>query len=199
MNAYRINRGISTLSATILNKLRMKCMGIKYGMGFQSCGRITFVFFSGHMQIGDNVYINSKRIADPIGGQDRTIIQLNNGNIRIGNRVGISNAAICSSNSITIEDDVCIGAGCKIYDTDFHSAIAEYRLQGNSHVKTAPVLIKEKAFIGGHSIILKGVTIGKGAVVGAGSVVTSDIPDGEIWAGNPARFIKKVPCTKGES
>lgn len=199
MNTYRMHRGTSVLFTTIINKLRMKCKGIKYGMGFQSCGRITFVFLGGSMQIGDNVYINSKRIADPIGGQDRTIIQLNNGNIRIGNRVGISNAAICSSNSITIEDDVCIGAGCKIYDTDFHSSIAEYRLQGNTHVKTAPVVIKEKAFIGGHSIILKGITIGKEAIVGAGSVVTSDIPDGEIWAGNPARFIKKVPCAKGES
>lgn len=196
MNTYRLNRWISTLSATILNKLRMKIMGIKYGVRFQSCGCVTFAVLGGHMQIGDNVYINSKRIADPIGGQDRTIIQLNNGNIQIGNRVGISNTAICSSNSIMIEDDVCIGAGCKIYDTDFHSAIAEYRLQGNSHVETAPVVIKEKAFIGGHSIILKGVTVGREAVVGAGSVVTSDIPDGEIWAGNPAHFIKKVPCMK---
>ena len=47
-------------------------------------------------------------------------------------------------------------------------------------------------FIGGGSIILKGVTIGERAVVGAGTVVTKDIPAGEIWAGNPARFIRKL-------
>lgn len=46
--------------------------------------------------------------------------------------------------------------------------------------------------MGAHTIILKGVHIGKGAVIGAGSVVTKNIPENEIWAGNPAKFIKKV-------
>ena len=131
-------------------------------------------------------------MADPIGGQSKTIIKLSGGNICIGNRVGISNTAICSASSVIIEDDVCIGAGCKIYDTDFHSSIAGYRLNGNTNVKTAPVRIKERAFIGGHSMILKGVTIGKEAVIGAGSVVSCDVPDGEIWAGNPARFVRRI-------
>ena len=62
----------------------------------------------------------------------------------------------------------------------------------DTHIKTKPILIKEGAFIGAQSIILKGVTIGKHSVVGAGSVVTKDIPDGEIWGGNPAVFIRKV-------
>ena len=53
-------------------------------------------------------------------------------------------------------------------------------------------MIKDHAFIGAHSLILKGVTIGKYSVVGAGSVVTKSIPDGEIWAGNPAHFIRKL-------
>lgn len=52
------------------------------------------------------------------------------------------------------------------------------------------IYIEDGAFIGGNSIILKGVKIGKNSVVGAGSVVTRDIPDGEIWAGNPARKIR---------
>lgn len=54
-----------------------------------------------------------------------------------------------------------------------------------------PVRIKSGAWIGGHSIILKGVTIGKNSVIGAGSIVTHDIPDNEVWAGNPAKYIKK--------
>lgn len=55
-----------------------------------------------------------------------------------------------------------------------------------------PVVIKNGVFIGANSIILKGVTIGEKAIVGAGSVVTRSIPDGEIWAGNPAKFIRKI-------
>jgi acetyltransferase-like isoleucine patch superfamily enzyme len=64
---------------------------------------------------------------------------------------------------------------------------------------TKPVVIRDGAFIGAHTIVLKGVTIGERSVVGAGSVVTKDIPDGEIWAGNPARFIRKLDaCSGGE-
>lgn len=58
--------------------------------------------------------------------------------------------------------------------------------------KTKPVIIKDGAFIGTDCIILKGVTIGEKSVIGAGSVVTKSVPDGEIWAGNPAKFIRKV-------
>lgn len=57
--------------------------------------------------------------------------------------------------------------------------------------KAGHIEIGEHAFIGTNSIIAKGVKIGKRSIVGAGSVVTKDIPDDEIWAGNPARFIKK--------
>lgn len=56
---------------------------------------------------------------------------------------------------------------------------------------TKPVSIGNGAFIGAHSIILKGVSIGEKSIVGAGSVVTKGIPDGEVWAGNPAQFIRK--------
>lgn len=57
---------------------------------------------------------------------------------------------------------------------------------------TSPVVIKDGVFIGAHCIILKGVTIGEKSIIGAGSVVTKSIPDGEIWAGNPAKFIRRI-------
>ena len=111
--------------------------------------------------------------------------------LNIGNNVGISNSVITAYKSITIEDDVLIGAGCLITDSDHHPLNYEDRING-SEPKSAPILIKEGSFVGANSIILKGVTIGKHSVIGAGSVVTRSVPDGELWAGNPAKFIKRV-------
>ena len=54
------------------------------------------------------------------------------------------------------------------------------------------MIIEDNVFIGAHSTILKGVTIGQNSIIGACSVVTKNIPPNEIWAGNPAKFIKKL-------
>ena len=147
----------------------------------------------GAMKIGKDVSINSHLVANPIGGQNKTVFCVaKGGKLIIGNRVGISNTAFYAAHEIIVEDDAVIGAGCKIYDTDFHSTIAEYRLNGNTNVKRMPVRIGRRSFIGGHSIILKGVSIGEQAVVAAGSVVTKSVPANEIWGGNPAKFLKKI-------
>lgn len=171
----------------------MTCSGIRYGNGFRSCGIILYRRYGGIMSIGNNVSINSHLIADPIGGQTKTILCVSDGaSLRIGDMVGISNACIFAQEQITIDDEAVIGAGVKIYDTDFHSTIAKFRHNGNTNIPTKPIHIGKRAFIGGHSIILKGVTIGEKAVIAAGSVVTKPIPANEIWGGNPAKFIKKI-------
>ena len=174
----------------LYNKFVLKKNKVQYKSIFIN-GRI-IVF--GNIVIGSNVSVNSGIRYNPIGGSERTmLITHGNGKISIGNNVGISNTAIVSAESIVIDDNVMIGGSCKIYDTDFHSIRYDYRMQKpDTHIKTSPVHIKEGAFIGAHSIILKGVTIGKHSVIGAGSVVTKSVPDGEIWAGNPAHFIRKV-------
>ena len=112
----------------------------------------------------------------------------------IGHHTGMTNSTINCHDSIKIGNYVNIGAGCVIADSDFHSLNWRDRMDGTDITKkrNAPVVIKDLAFIGMHSIILKGVTIGEKSIIGAGSVVSKDVPDGEIWAGNPARFIKKV-------
>ena len=81
----------------------------------------------------------------------------------------------------------------KIYDTDFHSINYDDRVT-NSDINPGvkPVEIKEGAFIGAFTIILKSVTIGEHSVISAGSVVTKNIPPNEVWGGNPAKFIKKL-------
>ena len=148
---------------------------------------------SGKLVLLEGCTINSGKRANPIGGDTRTVFSISSdATITIGERCGISNAAFVSNTSITLEKGVFIG-GVKLYDTDFHSIYYEERMRKiDPGIKSKPILIKEGAFIGAHSIVLKGVTIGKYSVIGAGSVITKDIPDNEVWAGNPARFIKKL-------
>ena len=122
------------------------------------------------------------------------VIDKENGGHGSGINVGISQAALIAIADITIGNNVKIGGGVKIYTTDFHSLDPMIR-KSKGDVKNRikkPVVIKENAFIGAHAIILKGVTVGENSIVGAGSVVTKDIPDNQIWAGNPARFIRNI-------
>ena len=181
------------LPVSLYNKMIMKIRGIKVGTGFVGYGSI-FIRGTGSIELGNNVTVNSCRETNPIGGDVKTILfAKGNSHISIGNNVGISNSAIVALDEIVIEDDVLIGASCKIYDHDFHSVDYEERMRpGDVGVKAKTIRIRKGAFIGAHTIVLKGVTIGEKSVVGAGSVVTKSVPDGEIWAGNPARFVKKI-------
>lgn len=190
---YRLVRGLQVCVSTLWNTALFHINGVKTAKGFRSCGKILIRNLSGisAIEIGENVYINSDWKANPVGGFEHTsFFCMEGGKISIGNKVGISNSVLCAKSSIVIEDEVCIGAGCKIYDTDFHSVNSKERLNGNTNVKTRPVRICEKAFLGSGVTILKGVTVGKAAVIAAESVVTCDIPAGEIWGGNPVRRLK---------
>jgi len=157
-------------------------------------GRILIAKFAdgGTIRLGRNVVINSSFESNPVGGI-RTVFLIKGPQavIEIGNDVGMSNAMIAARERVVIEDGVNIGAGAKIMDTDFHSADYAERL-ADINIPARPVTIKKRAFIGTEAIILKGVTIGEEAVIGARAVVTKSVPAGEIWAGNPARFIKKL-------
>jgi len=149
-----------------------------------------------HLSIGSGFRMNNGYKYNRIGRQQRCQFVVNKGaTMRIGDGVGMSSTSLICTYSITIKDRVRIGGNVVIYDTDFHSLNAKTRADLNldeQHSIRRPVVIEEDSFIGAHSTVLKGVTIGKGAIIGAGSLVSKDVPAGEIWAGNPAKFIKKV-------
>jgi acetyltransferase-like isoleucine patch superfamily enzyme len=145
--------------------------------------------------LGKHVNLISGRHYNPIGRNQPCYLIANHGGIiRIGDRVGLSATALVCHRSITIGDDVRIGGNTVIYDTDFHVIGLGNSMsnEDNARAKTAPVVIGRRVFIGAHVTILKGVTIGENAVVGAGSVVTKDIPADQIWGGNPARFLRSL-------
>ena len=171
----------------------LKRQHVEVGIGTIIKGTPLF-FGNGRIVIGNCCRINSDIRYNPIGGDQNCIFDSrNNGLIQIGNNVGISNSTSIAETKILIDDNVRIGGSCKIYDTDFHSLYLSERLQKpDPGVISKPIHIKRGTFIGAHSIILKGVTIGENSVVGAGSVVTKDIPDNEIWGGNPAKHIRSI-------
>jgi len=155
---------------------------------------IPFIKNAGNLKIGKIRRINSRYSENPIGGSSFCSFVVTKGaTLIIDDGAGISNSSIYCSNNIYIGKNVYIGGDCKIYDTDFHSVILEKRLSAfDDDIKSAPVVIKSGVFIGTGTIIMKGVTIGERSVIGAGSVVVKSIPDNQIWAGNPAKFIKDL-------
>lgn len=149
----------------------------------------------GKCLIGKNFTMNNGIEGNPIGVFNKCCFVVYSGaTLRIGDNVGMSQTALVAYADITIENDVKIGGGVCIYTTDFHSIDPQIRkTKKDTKLKVVrSVLIKENAFIGAHSIILKGVTIGCNSVVGAGSIVTKDIPNNQVWAGNPAKFVRQI-------
>jgi acetyltransferase-like isoleucine patch superfamily enzyme len=138
------------------------------------------------------------------------VFEKSEGLISIGDRTFIGGGLFICIEEINIGNDVMFSWGCTLADNNSHSLIWEHRkndvldwkkgIDENKigkykdwgNVKKAKILVKDKAWIGFNCIILKGVTIGEGAIVGAGSVVTKDVPDWTIVAGNPAKIIRTI-------
>lgn len=178
---------------TPLAKLALILNGVRFGTDLHVNGLINVqVSRRGLMTIGNSFRMNSGDNFNVIGRQQKCIFCID-GVLNIKNNVGISASAIICRHKITIGNNVVIGGNTVIYDTDFHSLDSIVRGipdQDRAGALKAPVIIEDNVFIGAHSTILKGVTIGEKSIVGACSVVTRSIPANEIWAGNPAVFIR---------
>lgn len=140
----------------------------------------------------------------------KCIFENSEGEISIGNNVYIGDSTIICKSKVSFESNILVAWGVTFYDHDSHSinyidrqkdieqVLADFITKGSkflenkdwSVVKSAPIHVEENAWIGMDALILKGVTIGKGAIVGARSVVTKDVPPYSIVAGNPAKVVK---------
>ena len=170
---------------------------------FAICGkglRITHraeIFFHGTSKnqvfIGNDVLI------------DGTLDIYEKGKLRIGKNSFIGRSRIYSAQNVEIGEFCLISDNVCIMDSDLHPRSAQLRAEVSrkwvhgqfpdvyNKVISAPVVINNHCWIGYGSSILKGVTIGEGAIVGAASVVTKDVPPWTIVAGNPARVIREIP------
>ena len=111
-------------------------------------------------------------------------------NVLIENEVVVGNNVTVKSgvqlwNGVTLEDNVFIGPNVTFTNDLFPRS-------KNPDWKLSKTVVKKGASIGANATILCGITIGENAMIGAGSVVTKDVPAGEVWVGNPARFFKQI-------
>jgi maltose O-acetyltransferase len=146
---------------------------------------------TGQVSLGSDVTIGYG--LSPILGDGMVRLKARGGEARIqvGDGTAISNnTQIYAEQSVTIGAQCLIGDGVLIFDSDFHDLSAEGRR--HRRPQTAAVVLEDNVFIGSRAIILKGVTIGKDSVIGAGSVVVRSIPPGVIAAGNPAKVIRPL-------
>ncbi len=112
--------------------------------------------------------------------------------ISIGDFTGLTGTTIVAAERVEIGKRVLVGANVTIVDTDFHPLAPDERRVDLQAGERRAVVIEDDVFIGMHCLILKGVRVGRGSVIGAGSVVTGAIPAGVVAAGNPARVVRSL-------
>lgn len=176
-----------------LNRIFFKCKGIEYGKNVSVFGNVS-VIGPGKITIGDNFCMTNGDHINPISAnlQGSFYTDCVDAEICIGNNVGMSSTRMWIHDNLTIGNNVKIGACVLLIDTDTHPIDYEVRRTSNEGTKSAPIVIEDDVWIGAHSIVLKGVTIGARSIIGAGSVVTKDIPSDCIAAGNPCKVIRKI-------
>lgn len=189
---------ICTISKILLNKIRLikTSRFCRFGVGCHIHKGARILNSSGCQ---DNIIIgNNTHVAGIL------LVWNNCGKIIVGDFCYIGeNTRLYSAEKIVVGDRVQFGHGCNIFDNNIHSIDAHERhlefiqntgigLINNFDLHQKEIIIKDDAWIGANSIIMKGVTIGKSSIVAAGSVVLKDVPDYAIFGGNPAKFIKSI-------
>ena len=132
------------------------------------------------------IFLHLAHLPMPSRGYRSRIVKWGGVNIKNAKITFIGENVIFDTNypeDIIIEEDVRVTTGCVLLTHFMEPSTGTY--------SRGKIIIKKRAYLGCNTIICKPVTIGEDAIVGAGSIVTKDIPAGEVWAGNPARFIKK--------
>ena len=166
----------------------------RVGPGFMLSGGLPFVLGSPRLILGTGVRMHGGTLIAAAHAEERPVLEVGDETylgfgltFRLAQRISIGRQCI-------IADGVCI------HDTDGHPLDPARRGRGEpvDPAQVRPVVIEDQVWIGLRAIILKGVRIGRAAVVGAGSVVTRDVPPFAVCAGNPARVVKTLDAAGGD-
>jgi len=174
-----------------LPSFRMKLWALVTGHTLKECkfyGLPLFKFYPESMiRIGRNCHFRSSHESNLIGINHPCMISTFNhkAELIIGDNCGFSGTTIGVFSKVVLGNNVRCGANTVITDGDWHQ-------DDPRSGEPKPIIIHDNVWLGLNVIILKGVTIGENSVIGAGSVVTKDIPEGVIAAGNPCRVLKSI-------
>lgn len=145
------------------------------------------VIYGNNISLGKNVVIVA---ADGYRTNLSTVMHAGGqGRITIGDNVLVMNGVrVSSATEIRIADDCMLANFCYLTDSDWHDIHDRTSMPG----RTGPIILERGAWVGDSAIVCKGVRIGENSIVGAGAVVTRDVPSNVVVAGNPARVVKKL-------
>ena len=157
--------------------LRLRYPRHRFGPGFEGPWRLR-IRGPGRVAFGRDVRVRNA------SGRTALLTFGSDARIDIGDRVEIDGAGLMAASAIEVGDDAIIGP-CLLVDTDFH-AVGPARRHEGAPVTRRPIRIGRTAWVQGKATILKGVSVGEGAVVRWGALVASDVAPGAVVMGNPA-------------
>lgn len=169
--------------------------GIPWGRGWRIHGvPIIQKHRRSRMSFGPGLGLRSSVRSNPLAPSHPVVLTTwhEGAHLEIGANFAMTGGTICAAERIIIGNNVAVGANTIITDTDFHTLDSKQRRLESTGGSAAAIVIEDDVFVGMNCLVLKGVRAGKGSVIGAGSVVTTDVPPHVIVAGNPARVIREL-------
>jgi acetyltransferase-like isoleucine patch superfamily enzyme len=176
-------------------RLRFALHGVRWGRDWKVFGMPIIQRQAGStIELGDGLHMRSWTASNPLAPNHPMVLATRRAGavLKVGAHCQFTGATLVAAERLEIGDRVIVGANATLVDTDFHPLSVEERRRDFNAGATAPLFVEDDVFIGTGALILKGVRLGRGSVIGAGSVVTSDVPPGMIAAGNPARPLRPV-------
>lgn len=179
-----------------LTRAQFAWHGVGWGRGWRIFGRPIIQKHRGSkIQLGDGLFLRSWSRSNPLAPDHPVVLSTRSSSavIDVGRDCGFTGTTLVAETRIEVGDRVQVGANAGIVDTDFHPLSPQVRGRDFNAGNAAPIEIQDDAFLGMGSLVLKGVTVGEEAVVGAGSVVARDVPPRTVVAGNPAEVVRELP------
>jgi acetyltransferase-like isoleucine patch superfamily enzyme len=205
MRASYIRGGVTRLES-LARQADARRRGVEISEPVIITGTVGWFRAPGSMiSLGRGVILNSRPSRNTLEARGATLIRtiVPGARISIGPDSGLTCPTISAAQEVTIGARVLMGSGVVVTDSDHHLVdIAPFESRRHAGVpKPSPsdaVTIEDDVFVGARSIILKGVTIGRGSVIGAGSVVARSVPPGVLAAGNPCRVVRELRSSAAE-